>query len=68
MGFSAITLGFCRPRVTVNAVQFKKGLRVFSVSLCIHIIYIYIYICGPQNGWFTMENPIKMDDLVVILF
>ena len=57
MGFSAITLGFCRPRVTVNAVQFKKGLRVFSVSLC-----------GPQNGWFTMENPIKMDDLVVILF
>ena len=18
---------------------------------------------GPQNGWFTMENPIKMDDL-----
>ena len=33
-------------------------------------VYIWVFpkIGIPQNGWFIMENPIKMDDLGVSLF
>jgi len=27
------------------------------------IIWVFPKIRVPQNGWFNMENPIKMDDL-----
>ena len=34
----------------------------------IDIIWVFLKIGIPKNGWFTMENPIKMDDLGVPLF
>ena len=63
------TLSVCdsRRRHVLARITSELALSILRNSI-IPTTYVFPKIGVPQNGWFTMDNPIKMDDLGVPYF
>ena len=65
--FSPMNPGSQTKQNQVWVAEEPKSLQDFP-CFKISVVWVFLKIKVPQNGWFTMEKPIKIHDLGVPLF